>query len=254
MTEARFRSDIAVSLVPEGTCGSDRLVACRAWAEHPDKLDPKRDDSPAGWRRVIRAMVRGKHTTPFEAGKCEFFLEAPGVVWWQLCRHRFMSLDAEDFGANVESGRYKVQDGVFYLPPRDRPMIEPPGFRPMQPRLDVVVGDIRFASIVDKVRHNHLIGWDCYQRLVDVGLGREVARLVLPQLSLYVSGYFGGNPLTVLTFLEQRTSTGADRSHPQHEIEEAARQVEGAFRDRFPIVHSEWDENGRRFGGTNKGA
>jgi thymidylate synthase ThyX len=98
MSELTFRSDIRVEAVPELCCGSDQQIAHAAWVLPPwvDGAHSGRDDTPDGWRRVIRGTTRGRHRSPFEQGNLTAYVEAPGVVWWQLTRYRFMSMETDD--------------------------------------------------------------------------------------------------------------------------------------------------------------
>lgn len=241
----KFRSDISTRPVEKNCTGSDRIVACAAWAEHPDSLGAGREDTPGGWRRTIRSCMRLKHTSPFDQGLLSVYLEAPGVVWWQLTRQRFMSLDAEDFSFNLESGRYKVLDPEFYLPPEGRPCLEPDGFKPMRPAL----GDDRAAwvKLTHNLRSECLSGWARYTCMVEGGVAREAARLVLPNWALYCDGYVTAKPLTWLQFFSKRNRTAETSvpTFPQWEIEQAARQMESLFAEMWPITHAAFNEFGR---------
>lgn len=246
MSEIRFRSDILVVPVPDGCCGSDRLIAHAAWVELPGAVSPDRDDTPAGWRRVIRSMMRDRHTSPFEQGRMTVCIDAPGVVWWQLTRQRFMSLGAEDLSPNVESGRYRVLEGVFYVPPDERPIREGDGFNPLRPRLQdgspMDRDDVRTFS--DSVYRS---AWEAYSHMTGVGIAREVARLALPSWALYCRGYVGGGPLTWLQFFSKRNKTPDTTvpTFPQWEIEQAARACEVEFARLFPSTHAAFLEFGR---------
>jgi thymidylate synthase (FAD) len=52
------------------------------------------------------------------------------------------------------------------------------------------------------------------------------------------------NPRSLMAFLSLRTSD-AGVSHPQAEIEQAAKQCEDIFSKLFPITHGAFNENGR---------
>jgi len=250
----KFRSDIAVRLVDELCCGWDQQIAHAAWVvppPDPDAWNPEKDmmerhgkdDTEAGWRQVIRAMMKARHRSPFEKGCMEVYIEAPGVVWWQLTRYRFMSLETDDLSPNIESGRYRVLEGEFYVPPDDRPCREPEGFKPMRPEL-VADGDLA-AELSRNIRNSAADAWLRYAGLIEQGVAREVARLALPNWALYCRGYVGARPLTWLHFFAQRKRGGDVPTFPQWEIEQLAEQVEALFAQRWPITHAAFVENGR---------
>jgi thymidylate synthase (FAD) len=241
----RFRSDIGVEVVAENTCGSDRTIACAAWAEHPDRLAPGRSDTPPGWRKVGEACMRFKHNSPFEQGQMCVYAEMPGVAWWQLTRQRFMSLDTEDFSFNLESGRYKHLDPEFYLPPPERPCREPDGFRPMRPELAPDANAQQATRF--SLRKVSEYAWEHYESLIEHGVAREVARTVLPNWALYCDGWVTGKVLTWLQFFSKRNRTPdtTTPTFPQWEIEEFCRKCEVLFKERWPATYLAFVENGR---------
>ncbi len=240
-----LRDDILIEPVPDLCCGSDRWFAMSAWVERPARVSASREDTHQGYRRVIGAMIRGKHTSPFEKGLLCVYCEAPAVVWWEWTRHRFMSLDVEDMSFSLESGRYKILDGEFYVPAADRPIVEPSGFKSMRPMLEQADAEL-WGKTQAELYGIYVDCWDQYNNLIRMGVGREVARLSLP-FSIYYAGYVSANPLTWLHFLSLRTrnESAVVKSYPQWEIEKAAVQCEALFCERWPITHEEWHKAGR---------
>lgn len=238
MTPLRFTSEITVQLA-SACCGSDRDLALAAWAvPSPVALEYGKDDTEAGWSRVLRACMKGKHNSVFEHGLLSVYAKLPGVVWWQLTRQRFMSLDSEDFSFNLESGRYKILDGLFYVPPPERPLIEPEGFKPMRPTL---LTDADAAHDLANILQGYFgTMWETYRWLLDRGIAREVARLVLPNWALVIGGYVTGKPLTWLQFFSKRhrTQDTTTATYPMYEIEQFAAQCEELFAARWPITHA----------------
>lgn len=242
MSDAKFRSDIPVWAVPDGCCGSDALIARAAWVQEPGvKRDGEGEDA---YRRVITAMLKGRHGTPFEKGMMTVYIDAPAVVWWEWTRHRFMSLDVEDFSFSLESGRYKVLDGEFYTPPPERPCREPDGFKPMRPvlELDAPV----WSTAVDTIKASADADWKLYKLGTGRGVAREVSRLNLP-FSVYYAGYVSANPRTWLLFFSLRTKsdTATYQTFPQWEIQEVSEQCEALFKHRWPLTYAAFNETGR---------
>lgn len=238
MSAIKFRSDIMVSINEEATVGTDAGMVRAARAIPPGS---QIDNAP----RTLGACLSLKHNTPFEHGLMSVYAEAPGVVWWQLTRQRFMSLDSEDFAFNLESGRYKVLEPEFYLPPECRPCREPAGFKPMHPHLDNDA--LSHSCAVNNLDFVARRSWEHYETMTGMGVAREVARLVLPNWALYCDGYVTAKPLTWLQFFSKRNRTPdtATPTFPQWEIEEFARKCEELFAARWPVTHAAFVQNGR---------
>ena len=238
MADIVFRSDVKVVENAEACAGSDRTLyrECRVL---PPGADP---GAPGG---TLAACMRLKPNTVFEGAFFSVYVEAPGVVWWQLTRQRFMSLSTEDFSFNLESGRYKVLDPEFYVPPEGRPCLEPGGFKPMRPRL---MADAEVHGLLaDNIRLLATAAWEGYSAMIERGVAREVARLCLPNWAMYCDGYVSARPLSWLQFFSKRNRTPdtATPTFPQWEIEEFARQCEALFAARWPLAHEAFVANGR---------
>lgn len=250
MSSIVCRSDIPVKYIDH--CGSDRRIAHAAWVLDPSAAHDK-DDSEKGWTQVIRAMMRGRHGTPFEHGLLTVYVEAPVVVWWEWTRHRFMALGTPDLGFNLESGRYRVLDGEFYLPPPERPLIEPPEFKPMRPKLvdaddwqrQVVVGE-KQANDIGALRAAYSEAWYQYERMLANNISREVARFALG-FGLYYAGYVSASPRSWLQFFSLRRQHDRAKfaTYPQWEIEQADVRCEQLFADRWPVTYAAFNEFGR---------
>lgn len=232
----KLRSDVLVRLDRDGTVGSDRHMCRRAWVDNPELIS-QRKDTREGHDRLLRGCwpdhPAPPHGTVFEAGKLSVYVEAPVVVWWQATRHRIASF-------NLESGRYKVMEGQFYVVPEERPCTEPAGFKPMRPVLEQEREANEVARAAQKAAAEYL--WAMYEDQLAVGVAREVARLVLP-FSFYYSGYIDMNPRAWLSFFSKRRAGSG--SHPQYEIEQLCVQVESLFAERWPLLYQLFLDKGR---------
>jgi thymidylate synthase (FAD) len=251
-TSPKFRSDISVT-IDEVSSGGDRKIAHRAWVEPPqtctaygsgNNLVGGHVDTEENWRRVISAMMKGRHGSAFEAGYLSVYLEVPVVVWWEMTRHRSMSLDTIDISFSLESGRYKVLDGEFYIPPASRPCAEPDKFKPMRPVLEI---NDKIHDAVDKGLYATSCDcWDGYNAMIEAGVAREVARLSLP-FNLYYSGYVSGNPRSWLHFFSLRKFDAAAKiaTFPAWEIQQTCEQIETMFAATWPLTYMAFIDNGR---------
>jgi thymidylate synthase (FAD) len=82
--------------------------------------------------------------------------------------------------------------------------------------------------------------------MLDAGVAREVARIVLP-LTIFSSMYVTMNARSLMNFLSLRTTRPDAHypSFPQREIEMVAERMERAWAELMPLTHGAFEENGR---------
>jgi thymidylate synthase (FAD) len=82
--------------------------------------------------------------------------------------------------------------------------------------------------------------------MLDAGIAREVARIVLP-LNLFSSMYVTMNARALMNFLSLRTKREDSHfpSFPQREIEMVAEKMETSFQELMPLTHAAFEKNGR---------
>jgi thymidylate synthase (FAD) len=239
VTEIEFRSDVTVELVRSSAHDSDVLFAARvstqgeqtlSSAEAGEEADPKRD------RGLINYLMRDRHGSPFEHNSMTFYVQAPIFVFREFMRHRIASY-------NEESGRYRQLRPVFYVPGPDRNLVQvgKPGaydFLPGTPaQTDLTAAEVRAVSTA---------AFESYERMLEAGVAREVARIVLP-LNIYSSMYVTMNARSLMNFLSLRTKRADTHfpSFPQREIEMCAEKMESIWADLMPLTSAAFDANGR---------
>ena len=155
--------------------------------------------------------MRDRHGSPFEHNSMTFYVQAPIFVFREFMRHRIASY-------NEESGRYRELRPVFYVPGPSASCVQ-----------DGKPGAYEF---VDGTAEQHDAGraprpgrrarqaYAAYQRMLDAGVAREVARVVLP-VAIYSSMYVTMNARSLMNFLSLRTKREDSHfpSFPQREIE-----------------------------------
>ena len=231
MAEIEFSSEMTVKLVR--SMASDDMVVQAAQVSAKGENNP--ETVPL---RLIQALMKGKHGSPFEHNAFTFFVEAPLFVFREWQRHRIGSF-------NEMSGRYTTLLPKFFLTPRDRPMINV-GTK-MKPEMVAASDEIYNLHIKNK-RATALIAWDSYMDDLDAGIANEVAREDLP-LNIYSQMYWTVNARSLMNFLSLR-GTQDDRpeeirSYPQREIQMAAEQIELIFDEAMPATYHAFVENGR---------
>ena len=242
MTEIEFRSDVTVELVRASAHDSDVLFAARVSTQGEQTLEESRLDgseTEADQKRdrgLINYLMRDRHGSPFEHNLMTFYVQAPIFVFREFMRHRIASY-------NEESGRYRELRPVFYLPAADRNLVQvgKPGayeFLPGTPEQNAIVDQ--------QARDVSLHAYAAYQRMLDAGVAREVARIVLP-VNIYSSMYVTMNARALMNFLSLRTRRDGTHfpSFPQREIEMCAEKMEAHFALLMPLTYAAFNTNGR---------
>ncbi len=226
--DIQFRSDVTVKLIQ--SMASDDAVVMAARVSTGAEADEKRD------KGLINYLMRDRHGSPFEHNAFTFYIEAPIFVFREFMRHRIASY-------NEESGRYKELSPVFYVPGPDRKLkqVGKPGAYVFED------GDYDQKVMVPaEVRRVNTEAYKAYQRMLDKGIAREVARVVLP-VNTYSSMYVSMNARSLMNFLSLRTTREGTHfpSFPQREIEMVAEQMEDFFAELMPVTYETFNKNGR---------
>ena len=234
-SQITFRSDVTVELVRASARDADVLFAARVSTQGEQSL-AQVDADPGGGAGLIRYLMRDRHGSPFEHNSMTFYVQAPIFVFREFMRHRIASY-------NEESGRYRELRPVFYVPGPQRKLqqVGKPG------HYDFVDGTPEQAALVEaETRAVCEHAYAAYQRMLDAGVAREVARIVLP-LTIYSSMYVTMNARALMNFLSLRTKRADARfpSFPQREIELCAEKMEAGWARLMPLTHQAFDANGR---------
>jgi thymidylate synthase (FAD) len=237
-----FRSDITVELVRSSAHDSDVLFAARVSTQGEKTLESDRlegtetEQDQKRNRGLINYLMRDRHGSPFEHNSMTFYVQAPIFVFREFMRHRIASY-------NEESGRYRELNPVFYVPSPQRNLVQvgKPGAYEFLPGTAE-----QLALVEQQTRDVSQQAFAAYQRMLDAGVAREVARIILP-LNIYSSMYVTMNARSLMNFLSLRTKREDSHfpSFPQREIEMAAEQMETHFATLMPLTHAAFNKNGR---------
>jgi len=233
-----FRSDVTVELVRANASDADVLFAARVSTQGEKTLESAQDEDVDTSRSkgLINYLMRDRHGSPFEHNSMTFYVQAPIFVFREFMRHRIASY-------NEESGRYRELNPVFYVPGPERNLIQEgkPGaynFLPGSPE--------QTELVQNEARRTSTEAFESYQRMLDAGVAREVARIVLP-LNIYSSMYVTMNARSLMNFLSLRTKREGTHfpSFPQREIEMCAEKMENHFAELMPLTYDSFNGNGR---------
>jgi thymidylate synthase (FAD) len=193
-----------------------------SFARHKTEMD----ESDEG---LIRFLMRERHASPFEHSVFRFHVRAPLFVAREWFRHRFSSF-------NEFSMRYAKATDDFYVPePEDvRSQVGKPGaysFEPVEPELA--------ETAREELRSVYEEAYSTYTRLVDLGIARELARLVMP-MGAYTEFYWTVNARSLMNFVSLRAAESAQR-----EIRRYAEACERSFAEKMPVTHAAFVASGR---------
>ena len=233
MSDITFRSDMTVDLID--SMGSDDSVIRSAKVS--TMTDTTVDDmSTAGKEKFIDFLVANRHSSPTEHVIFTFRIEAPIFVWREYQRHRIAAY-------SEQSGRYTELKPVFYVPDADRNLVQvgKPG------EYVFTQGDYtQLRSTTFTLQDSSVSTYDEYRYLLDRGIAREVARMVLP-LNIYSTAYVTMNLRSLTNFLSLRRNVEGQTfpSFPQREIEMVAEKMEDHADSIVPITTDSFRRNGR---------
>lgn len=241
MSDVQFRSDVTVELVRSSAADSDVLFAARVSTQGEQTLESalaneNAEETAKRDRGLINYLMRDRHGSPFEHTSMTFYVQAPIFVFREFMRHRIASY-------NEESGRYKELNPVFYVPGDDRNLVQTgkPG------AYDFLPGSAEQVALVQQESRTASVNaYESYQRMLEAGVAREVARIVLP-LNIYSSMYVTMNARALMNFLSLRTKREGTHfpSFPQREIEMCAEKMEEFWAQLMPHTYEAFNKNGR---------
>jgi thymidylate synthase (FAD) len=232
VADISIRSDVAVKLV--NVSANDAMVAKAARVSTIGKQSTAADLPTEG---LINFLVRDRHGSPFEHNSFTFLVEAPIFVAREHMRHR------AGWSYNEESGRYKELEGSFYVPAKERALLQvgKPGAYAFK-----AGSDAHFARMATNMLEAYGEAFAAYKDMLKAGIAREVARMVLP-VGTFTSYYATCNARSLMHFLSLRTISEDAQypSFPQREIEMVAEQMERQFKESMPHTHAAFVKHGR---------
>jgi thymidylate synthase (FAD) len=184
------------------------------------------DESDEG---LVRFLMRDRHGTPFEHNAFRFHIRAPIFVVREWMRHRVGSF-------NEFSMRYAKATSDFYVPEAHdvRSQVGKPGAYSFEPVDAELAEETREA--LEAVYEQ---AFATYERLVEAGVARELARSVMP-VGAYTEFYWTVNARALMNFVSLRAADSAQR-----EIRRYAEAVEVFLAEKMPVTHAAFVAAGR---------
>lgn len=209
--------------------GSDLTVVNSARVSF-GKRKEKFDESD---RKLVKFLAKNKHWSPFRHMMVQFHVKAPEFVMRQWYKHvvgieTSSASSAKDHAWNEISGRY-VPVNDFYIPDNwrkqsaDNKQASEGSIENQQTANEI------FKSVMDEVLNS-------YQKLLDTGVAKEQARLILP-LNQYTEVYWTASFQAIMNFIDLR-----DEATAQWEIQQYAKAMKELMFDIYPETTKIWFE------------
>ena len=179
----------------------------------PDKMTEKD-------LNLLNYLYREEHMGPFEQIQLQFKIKAPLFVVKQFLRHRTAKV-------NEVSMRYVKPKLNFYHPDSWRGQAK--SNKQASVRMDLTKEVSR--DLYDRLEDHCENACDLYHLMIEKGVCREQARMVLPQ-NLYTSFVWSMDMRNLIHFLKLREAEGA-----QWEIREYAEAIKKIIKVWYPRIH-----------------
>ncbi len=182
----------------------------------------RRDEMDEADEGLVRFLMRDRHGTPFEHNAFRFHIRAPIFVAREWFRHRVGSF-------NEFSMRYARATDDFYVPEAEdvRSQVGKPGAY----SFEQVASDVA-ETTREELRRVYETAYATYERLVELGVARELARSVMP-VGAYTEFYWTLNARSLMNFVSLRAAETAQR-----EIRRYAEACERFLAERMPVTHA----------------
>lgn len=181
--------------------------------------DPEKD------KKLIRYLVKNDHTSPLEHVTFTFHVICPMFVARQWMRHRTWSY-------NEISARYTEVAMDFYFPDEWREQSTSNKQASAGPIPSPFIQDSLKVSYSEFLHRAEVM----YNELLDAGVSREMARMVIPQ-AVMTRFYATVDLHNLLRFIQLR-----DHPHAQSEIREYAVAMKEMARTVAPVAVDAWDD------------
>ena len=189
------------------------------------RVSSKRTDKVEKPEGLLNYLIKHKHWSPFEHGYMSVEIETSKAIGIQLIRHR--SFTFQEFSQRYQD--VNLIDGMF-----ENVEIRKQAEDNRQSSTEVFNPDVYYdgysTAASAQIGKHFRASQDLYKRLLDEGVAREVARMVLP-LSTKTKIHMTGSIRSWIHFLDLR-----DDAHAQKEIQDVAKEIKKLFIQEFPVI------------------
>ena len=188
------------------------------------RVSSKRTDKKSKPEGLINYLIKHKHWSPFEHASMTLEIETSKAIGIQLIRHR--SFTFQEFSQRYQD--VNLLDNMFEpvelrKQAEDNRQSSTETFNPIIKMEATVPASEVIESFLGKAQ-------SIYNKLLEAGVARETARMVLP-LCTTTKIYMTGTLRSWIHFFELR-----DDEHAQKEIQLIAKEGKEIFKKQFPVL------------------
>lgn len=174
--------------------------------------------------KLIAYLIANKHWSPFEMVDMTVEITTSRAIAQQILRHRSFSF--QEFSQRY--AQVTAFEGVQIRKQADKNrQSSTDEFDPQLRTLTSPDAKPASSAIADHITYSE----DLYKSLIDAGVAKECARMVLP-LTTQTTIYMKGSIRSWIHYLQIRTD-----AHTQLEHQQIAIEIEGHFQSHFPNVY-----------------
>ena len=204
-----------------------RVDGCDADIASAARTSTGNSGNPDADARLIDRLLRDAHWSPFEQVGLQMRVKLPIFVMRQLVRHRVIAL-------NEYSGRYAEIEDCFYVPALDRMQAQSTFNKQGSAGALAFEGATAGRLAIETACAD---AYETYQFLLELGLTRELARIVLP-VNFYTVIVAKVSLRGLFQFLELRLD-----AHAQYEIRLYAEAMLELARSSFPVATASFEDH-----------
>jgi thymidylate synthase (FAD) len=174
--------------------------------------------------KLLKFLIKHKHWSPLEMVDMTVEIKTSRAIAAQILRHRSFSFqefslryslatEYEDIELRLQGAKNR-QVGENLLPKKDT----------------------AYNSITNLISESLALSEHCYQTMIDNGIAKEVARMILP-LTTQTTMYMKGTLRSWIHYIELRTEENTQKEHRL-----IAEECKSIFMKKFPIISEalEW--------------
>lgn len=208
--------DMMPSQYTDETLKCDEAIVRAARVSYNDSSKGTEKDA-----KLIKFLVDNHHLVPLESVVFQFQIKCPIFVQRHIVKHRMSSM-------NEVSARYTKPEDEWYIPETVRKQCSK---NRQCSSLTNKFDEETNQKLVKQIDESCKESYKTYESLLEQGVSREMARMVLPQ-SMYTTFYWKIDLRNALHFCNLRNS-----SDSQFETMEVARAIEEIISKTNPISY-----------------
>jgi len=206
------------------------LISCTPNAEeniaYIARVSSSRKDKRQDFQKLIKYLIKNRHWSPFEHSFMTFDIETSKAIGIQLLRHR--SFTFQEFSQRYQDVQTISED-----------MYERFNLRKQHANnrqssdQDIDKSQDFFYDLIN----DHLLNTTkLYNKMLEYGVSRETARMILPMCTK-TKIRMTGSVRSWIHFLEVRTE-----SHAQLEMQELAKEIKKLVYNELPVIANALEE------------